>query len=205
MAAKLKSHGAVNEIAARVMTGKEPVNNIEFKAALKEYNEKRLLDKEAGREVDQIPEYLGNCFIMIAESLSRKPYFVGYSFREDMVSDGLMDCIKYVDKFDAERGTSAFAYFSQICYFAIVRRIKTENNQTKIKSEIVQNLGSLFDEIALQEVDSDGIYHNSMAEILKIQNVKYEDGNLKPAEVEEPEVITPIHKSVFFEDEANNE
>jgi DNA-directed RNA polymerase specialized sigma subunit len=205
MAAKLKSHGAVNEIAARVMTGKEFVNNEEFKLKLKEYNDNRKQLLSEGKPIPQVTEYLGRCFMMIAESLSRKPYFIGYSFRDEMVSDALMDCIKYIDKFDAERGTSAFAYFSQICYFAIVRRIKKENNQTKIKSEIVQNLGSLFDEIALQEVDDGNQYHNSLAEILKVQNIKYEDGNLKPVEVEPDDVVIPQQKSVFFDDEVDNE
>lgn len=205
MAAKLKSHGAVNEIAARVMTGKEFVNNEEFKLKLKEYIDKRKALIAEGQPIPQITDYLGRCFMMIAESLSRKPYFVGYSFREDMVSDALVDCIKYVDKFDPERGTSAFAYFSQICYFAIVRRIQKENNQTKIKSEIVQNLGTLFDEIALQEVDDGGNFHNSLAEILKVQNVKYEDGNLKPKEVDDDPVPIPKIKSVFFDDEIDND
>lgn len=200
-----KFQGETGAIAARVMTGKEPVNNEQFKNALREYLSYRKSEVDAGRPIPEIPNYIGACFKMIAESLSKKPYFIGYSYREEMVSDALIDCIQYIDKFDPERGTSAFAYFSQTCYYAIVRRIKAEKKQTMAKAAIVQNLGTFFDDIALQEFDEDGQYQNTMSEILKLQNIHFEDGNLKPEvkeEEEEPlEAILP--KDIFFDDEEN--
>ena len=43
-----------------------------------------------------IPNYLGECFLKIATHLSYKPNFVNYMFREDMISDGIENCVQYI-------------------------------------------------------------------------------------------------------------
>ena len=74
-----------------------------------------------------IPNYLGECFLKIATHLSYKPNFVNYMFREDMISDGIENCVQYINNFDVSK-TNPFAYFTQIVYYAFLRRIQKEKN-----------------------------------------------------------------------------
>lgn len=194
MAAKLKKFNAdLTEVQPTKEAGKGFINNQEFKDKLREYLDYRKAEVEAGREIPQVTNYLGNAFRMIAEALSKKPYFIGYSYREEMVGDAIINCIQYIDKFDPERGTSAFAYFTQICYYAIVRRIKAEQKQTYVKASIVQNLGTLFDELVVGEHDNSEDFTNTMADILKLQTIEIP--------VEEKKSKKKETASVFVEDD----
>jgi hypothetical protein len=89
-------------------------------------------------------EYLGDCFLRIANHLAYKPNFVNYMFKDDMICDGIENCIQYVDNYDTER-TNPFAYFTQIVYYAFLRRIAKEKRQLEIKSKIIERSG--FDEV----------------------------------------------------------
>jgi|TARA_Y100000385_G_C13100780_1_gene644380 hypothetical protein len=89
----------------------------------------------------KIPNYLGDCFLKIATHLSYKPNFINYMFREEMISDGIENCIQYVDNFDPRKSTNAFSYFTQIIYFAFLRRIQKEKRQLDIKNKIMEKSG----------------------------------------------------------------
>lgn len=92
-----------------------------------------------------ISNYLGGCFLKIATHLSYKPNFVNYMFREDMISDGIENCVQYIHNFDPERSQNPFAYFTQIIHYAFLRRIQKEKKQLEIKTKIIERTG--YDEV----------------------------------------------------------
>jgi len=94
-----------------------------------------------------IPNYVGECFLKIATHLSYKPNFVNYMFREDMISDGIENCVQYIHNFDPEKSTNPFSYFTQIIHYAFIRRISKEKRQLEIKSKIIERTG--FDEVMM--------------------------------------------------------
>lgn len=113
------------------MTKKKPehyVNNKEFLSEINKYKKfLKQTEKEGktksdllreSREFRKTHEYLGTCFKKIGDHLSHKPNFVNYMFKEDMISDGLENCIEYVTNFDPEKSSNPFAYFTQIIYYA---------------------------------------------------------------------------------------
>ena len=121
------------------------VNNKEFLAAITEYRQKVLAAKEAGKPRPRVTNYLGECFLKIATHLSYKPNFVNYTFREDMISDGVENCVQYINNFDPEKSKNPFAYFTQIIYYAFLRRIQKEKRQNDIKQKILEKTG--FDHV----------------------------------------------------------
>jgi DNA-directed RNA polymerase specialized sigma24 family protein len=126
---------------AKRTTKENYVNNREFLDALMVYRK-----EVATREIKpRIPNYLGECFLKIATHLSYKPNFVNYMFREDMISDGIENCVQYIDRFNPEKSTNPFAYFTQIIYYAFLRRIAKEKKQLEIKNKILERSG--FDEV----------------------------------------------------------
>ena len=120
------------------------VNNKDFHDALVAYNMRMDAAKENGTPLPRISNYLGECFLKIATHLSYRPNFVNYMFREDMISDGVENCVQYIDRFDIER-TNPFAYFTQIVYYAFLRRIQREKRQLEIKDKIIERSG--FEEV----------------------------------------------------------
>jgi hypothetical protein len=124
------------------------VNNKEFLAALIAYREK--VDLAAQREEPKpvIPRYIGECFLKIATHLSFKPNFVNYMFKDDMVSDGIENCVQYIHNFNPEKSQNPFAYFTQIIHYAFLRRIQREKRQLEIKNKILEKSGysEVFDD-----------------------------------------------------------
>ena len=86
----------------------------------------------------QVTEYIGECFLLIAERLSTRPNFINYPFRDDMVGDAIENCLMYASNFDPDKSSNPFAYFTQITYFAFLRRIKKEKDQDKIKYKLME-------------------------------------------------------------------
>ena len=125
---------------------KHYVNNADFLQALIEYRLKVKEAKEADKEKPRLTNYVGECFLKIAEHLSRKPNFISYSFREEMISDGIENCIQYVDNFDPDKSKNPFAYFTQIIYFAFLRRIMKEKKQLYVKYKASEQFGIMEDE-----------------------------------------------------------
>jgi len=125
------------------------VNNKDFLDALVEYKKKILEAEENGSPRPQITNYIGECFLKIATHLSYRPNFVNYIFREDMICDGIENCIQYVDRFNPEKSTNPFAYFTQIIYYAFLRRIQKEKKQLDIKNKILEKTG--YDQVFVND------------------------------------------------------
>ena len=121
------------------------VNNKELLQALIVYREKVADAKEKDLPKPRITNYLGECFLKIATHLSYKPNFVNYMFRDDMISDGIENCVQYIHNFDPEKSRNPFAYFTQIIHYAFLRRIQKEKKQLDIKTKIIERSG--FDEV----------------------------------------------------------
>ena len=121
------------------------VNNKEFLEAITVYRKKVIASKENGTAKPRVPNYIGECFLKIATHLSYKPNFVNYMFREDMICDGIENCLQYIDNFDPEKSKNPFAYFTQIIYYAFLRRIQKEKKQLEIKGKILERSG--YDEV----------------------------------------------------------
>jgi len=124
------------------------VNNKEFLAALIRYREDVEIAQLQDKTKPVIPRYIGECFLKIANHLSFKPNFVNYMFKEDMISDGIENCVQYIHNFNPEKSQNPFAYFTQIIHYAFLRRIQREKRQLEIKNKILEKSGysEVFDD-----------------------------------------------------------
>jgi hypothetical protein len=133
---------------ARRKRSEHYVNNKEFLAALIKYREDKEIALIQGKPKPVIPRYIGECFLKIANHLSFKPNFVNYMFKEDMISDGIENCVQYIHNFNPEKSQNPFAYFTQIIHYAFLRRIQREKRQLEIKNKILEKSGysEVFDD-----------------------------------------------------------
>jgi hypothetical protein len=121
------------------------VNNKEFLAALISYRENVELAQIRGEPKPRITNYIGECFLKIATHLSFKPNFVNYMFKDDMICDGIENCVQYIHNFNPQKSQNPFAYFTQIIHYAFLRRIQKEKKQLEIKNKILERTG--FDQV----------------------------------------------------------
>ncbi len=128
------------------------VNNQEFLAALIKYKDEVAIAEARGLPKPKVNNYIGSCFLKIATHLSYRPNFINYMYKDDMVCDGIENCIQYIDNFDPSKSKNPFAYFTQIVYYAFLRRIAKEKRQLDIKEKILEKSG--YDEVF--SVDGDG-------------------------------------------------
>jgi DNA-directed RNA polymerase specialized sigma24 family protein len=150
--------------------GAHYVSNADFLVAMKEYRVKVLAAREAGltkkeKGWPQVPHYVGECLLKIATHLSYKANFINYSYREDMISDGIENCLQYIDNFDPEKSNNPFSYFTQIIYYAFLRRIAKEKKQTYIKGKLIMDMP--FEAFELQDQDDDGHFNNQFLEFIQ--------------------------------------
>lgn len=132
------------------------VDNKQLYECIVDYRQRVLEAKEKGLPRPIIPNYVGECILMIANRLSTKPNFINYSYREEMISDGVENCICYIDNFDPLKSTNPFAYFTQIIYYAFLRRILKEKKQLYIKHKSLENsmlMNQLIEQSEFDEKD----------------------------------------------------
>ena len=141
----------IKEKRKRKKTTRNYINNEDFCDAVIKHNEKCKQAELDGLPKPKLPDYIGICFIKLAEGLARRPNFFGYSFKEEMVADGIENCLQYVHNFNPEKTKNAFAYFTQILWWCFVRRIKKEKLQQYIKYKATENFG-ILDEDELMEL-----------------------------------------------------
>ena len=140
------------------------VDNKRFLEEMKKYHKKVVSARKRKRKDPPINDYIGECFLKIANHLSYRPNFINYTYKEDMISDGIENCLQYVANFDPEKSSNPFAYFTQIIYYAFIRRIQKEKKQTTIKQKLILKSG--LDEIVRQEGDNTD-YQNQYADFLR--------------------------------------
>ena len=145
-------------ITTNVMTKRKRsdhyVNNKDFLAALIKYREDVEISSLQDKPKPVIPRYIGECFLKIANHLSFKPNFVNYMFKDDMICDGIENCVQYIHNFNPKKSENPFAYFTQIIYYAFLRRIQREKRQLEIKNKILERSG--FSEVFTDDNTLDG-------------------------------------------------
>lgn len=117
------------------------IDNEKFLLEISLYRKQYLKYKAEGSNSlpPRMSEYLGLCFYKIAENLAKTRSFFGYPYKEDMVADGYTDCIRYAHVFDPEKGNNPFAYFTQVCWFAFIRKIQKEKKQFYTICKAIEN------------------------------------------------------------------
>ena len=152
------------------------VDNKKFLEAMVGYKEKCRIAEEKGKTKPDVTNYIGECFLKIANHLSFRPNFINYTYRDDMISDGIENCLQYMSNFNPEKSNNPFAYFTQIIYYAFIRRIQKEKKQMLVKSKLIQNAGieNMMDQLA----GDDTQYQSQMLEFLQ-RNSKEEPPEVK--------------------------
>jgi hypothetical protein len=128
--------------------GKKSVHyvcNKDFFAAIVEYRKQVFAARESGEQVPKLPDYIGECLLKMATRYSFKPNFANYSYREEMISDAVENCILYFMNFDPQKSNNPFAYFTTVIDKAFIRRINKEKRQVEITEKLLDKNG--FDEV----------------------------------------------------------
>mgnify|MGYP001375342774 FL=1 len=144
------------------------IDNKEFLAKITDYRNSRIEAEECGDPKPQVTNYLGECFVKIANHLAYKSNFVNYTFRDEMILDGIENCLTYIDNFNPEKSNNPFAYFTQITYYAFIRRIQKEKRQQETKMKYIKSLD--LEEMLEQGADGDthsNEYLNYMKQIIE--------------------------------------
>ena len=134
-------------------TKRNYINNNEFLEAIKSYKKLCLEAEDSGDDAPRIPNYIGECIFKISTRLASRPNFSGYTYKDDMISDGLENAIQALGNFDPEKSSNPFAYFSQIIWYAFLRRIDKEKKQLYIKHKVIEN--SVIHGTAVDKNDGD--------------------------------------------------
>ena len=122
------------------------VNNADFSQAVVDYVKEADEAKKNNKDIPKVTNYIANCFLRIAEGLSHKSNFIRYTYREEMVMDAVENCLKAINNYDIEAATrtgkpNAFSYFTQITWFAFLRRIAKEKKQQEVKMKYLTASG----------------------------------------------------------------
>jgi len=180
------------EIVKKIPTSSHYVDNKKFLQALIDYKKSVDEAKERGEENPIVPNYIGECFIKISTHLSYKSNFINYTFKDDMISDGIENCLTAVAKFDPSKSSNPFAYYTQIIYFAFLRRIAKEKKQQATKYRLIENMD--IDSIILQEHDS-GDFNNQFVDYLKRQ--------MDNIDIDKRLISMPKKVKIISEDDSN--
>ena len=167
------------------------VDNAKFLEAMIVYKKEYDTAVKNEKDLPQISEYLGSVFLKIAQRLSFRPNFINYAFKNDMISDGIENCLHYIHNFNPEKSNNPFAYFTQIIYYAFIRRIQKEKKQLYIKYKSMQNydiMPGYMDQEKTNDVpDPTGDYKNSEFKIVVDEFVdNFEKSKKKKAVKKEP-------------------
>ena len=135
------------------------INNKEFSLAVVEYVKECDKARSKDKDIPKVTDYIARCFIKIAEGLSHRPNFVRYTYREEMVMDAVENCLRAIANYNIETATktgkpNAFSYFTQICYFAFIRRITKEKKQQDIKFKFIEKMG--IEDFVAMGMDNEG-------------------------------------------------
>ena len=147
------------------------VDNKKFLAEMTKFRAKVIKASEAGRKRPMVTNYIGECFLKIANHLAYRPNFINYTFRDDMISDGIENCLQYLDNFNPDKSNNPFAYFTQIIYYAFIRRIQKEKKQATIKTRLIME--GNYDDMTLNDGE-DREFKNAFSDFLQ-RNATAED------------------------------
>ena len=178
------------------------VNNKEFSQAVVDYVKQLNEAKQTEQSLPIVPDYIASCFLKIAEGLSHKSNFIRYTYREEMVMDAVENCLKAIDNYNVETATrtgnpNAFAYFTQISWYAFLRRIAKEKKQQDIKLKYMTSSG-IEEYIKLDVSDASTAVLNQFVDTLKdrIEKVKEKDDAFKVYAADEKKKLKRAKRSI---------
>lgn len=122
---------------------KNYVNKDDLLSALIQYKKQCKESEDSGEALPRVPDYIGMCIYQISNRIASRPNFSGYSFKEDMIQDGIENCLLYIRNFDAEKSSNPFGYFSRIIWYAFLRKIQKEKKQMYVRFKSSQELISM--------------------------------------------------------------
>ena len=169
------------------------VNNAEFSQAVVDYVGKLEECRKEQITLPKVPDYIAQCFLRIAEGLSHKANFIRYTYREEMVMDAVENCLRAIYNYNIDTATrtgnpNAFSYFTQICFYAFIRRITKEKKQQEIKFKFIEKMG--IDDFVEMGMDAEGAEQTmSYVDTLRqrISTVRKKDEAIKEFAKEEKE------------------
>ena len=179
------------------MASKHYINNADFLQALIDYKERCVVAETDNKPAPAIPNYIGECFMKIADGLSHKPNFINYTYRDEMISDGIENCLMYFNNFDPSKSKNPFAYFTQIIYYAFLRRIQKEKKQLYVKYKSAEYFGTI-DDSEMSEMDSSVTQQFEMYDNISEFIGNYEDGQKRKKDLKK-EVKKPKGIEKFIE------
>ena len=145
------------------------VNNKALLECIEKYQKQKNEAIQNNTALPKIPEYFGEAIIQIATRFSRRSNFIGYSFRDEMISDAIEHALVAVDKFDPTKSSNPFSYITTMVYYSFIRRIAKEKRQSYIRSKLIQDMP--IDSFDIQDHDDDNDFMNNyMAFIQSHQN-----------------------------------
>jgi len=174
------------------------VNNADFLVAISEYRRQVQEAKEKNLPKPIISNYIGECILKIATHLSYKPNLINYSYQDDMILDGIENCIQYIDNFEPAKSNNPFSYFTQIIYYAFLRRIAKEKKQTYIKGKLLQNMP--FEAFELQDHEDDKDFHNAYLEFMQ-NNSNFDDFIERKKEAKKKKTQTNLDEFIELQDD----
>jgi hypothetical protein len=166
------------------------VNNKEFSLAVVDYVNSVKEAQEKETNIPVVPDYVAKCFLSIAEGLSHRPNFIRYTYREEMVMDAVENCLKAVKNYDISTKTrtgtpNAFSYFTQICFYAFIRRIQKEKKQSDVKMKFIDQ-ADFSEFLSLSEEGGNGVEQSFVEELRsRIDRVKEVDKVVKEVQKKE--------------------
>ena len=175
------------------------VNNKQFSQSVVDYVKTVKAAEAEGKQLPVVPDYIAQCFLKIAQGLSHKANFIRYTYREEMVMDAVENCLKAITNYNIDAQTrtgnpNAFAYFTQICYYAFLRRLAKEKKQQDIKFKYIEKAGI---EDFVTQLDSEGSVSDSTTRAFvdqlkdRISVVRHNDSTLKEFAKEEKKKSKP--------------
>ena len=168
----MKKEEPKKEVKLKPRENPHYVNNAQFLEAMIDYRDRCEEAEKQGKEKPPVTNYIGECFLKIANHLSYRPNFINYTYRDDMISDGIENCLQYMYNFNPDKSKNPFAYFTQIIYYAFIRRIQKEKKQSLIKNKLISNVG--VEQMMDQMVGDETQYQSQMLDYLQ-KNLKEED------------------------------
>lgn len=178
------------------------VDNRRFYEEIVAFKRKEEEYKQKGLESPRLPEYIGECIFKIANKLSNKPCFINYSYRDEMVSDGIENCIMYFKDFDPNKTQNPFAYFTQVIYYAFLRRInKEEKNRYIIYKNFQETIINNGHTALLMDMEDNHVVPNQLYDNINDFMGRFE----KKEEVKKQKRKETKQGLIKFYEEKNNE
>ncbi len=189
------------------------VNNKEFSQAVVDYCTIVKKAKEDETPLPVVTDYIAQCFLKISEGLSHKSNFIRYTYREEMVMDAVENCLKAIENYNIEVATrtgnpNAFAYFTQISWYAFLRRIAKEKKQQDVKIKYLSQSGleqyTTTDHADVQATQAIQAFVDTLKD--RIDKIKEKDTDIKMYATEEKKrkkrtILVDSDLGNFMEDE----